>query len=301
MRFFRRELILLACVAVLTSFGQAPKHKAPPPGPSALNKATLEAYVRHLFVWGNNIKVTISDPKPEPGLPGLLSVDVSGSSGQGTWDQTFLVSKDGRKILRALVYDVTENPFQADLDKLKTEGQPSLGKQGAPVVLVEFTDFECPFCKQQAITLRQNLLSAYPDQVRLYFVDFPLSVLQNQASFWDYHDWVYEHQSEITPANFKEKLLEFAKEKGIDTLLLGSCLDTRATEPEVDRTLAEGAALHITGTPTTFINGRRLEGQIPWPSMREIIDYEIEYQKTAKNAGEDCDSCLVKLPSPLGK
>jgi len=68
----------------------------------------------------------------------------------------------------------------------------------------------------------------------------------------------------------------------------------------VDRSVAEGKELHVTGTPTMFINGRRIDGQIPWPNLRDIVDYEIDYQKTAKNAGEDC-GCEVKLPSPLGK
>jgi protein-disulfide isomerase len=183
------------------------------------------------------------------------------------------------------------------------------------VVIVVFTDFQCPFCKEEAQMLRQNLLSAYPKEVRLYFKDFPLSQIhqwaktaamagrcifrQNPASFWDYHDWVYANQADLTADNFKAKLIEFARSKDVDTIQLSRCLETRATEGEVDRSLAEGKALNIRSTPTLFLNGRRLEGQLPWPNLREIIDNEIEYQKTAKNAGEDC-GCEVKLPSPLG-
>ena len=71
--------------------------------------------------------------------------------------------------------------LQDDLDKLKTEFQPSLGTPGAPVVLVAFSDFECPHCKDEATMLRQNLLSAYPTQVRLYFKDFPLEAIHPWA------------------------------------------------------------------------------------------------------------------------
>jgi protein-disulfide isomerase len=93
-------------------------------------------------------------------------------------------------------------------------------------------------------------------------------------------------------------VLEFAASKKLDTLQLGRCMETRATEADVNRTSAEARALGVNSLPTLFINGRRIAAQIAWPNLRQIIDYEIEYQKTAKNAGEDC-GCEVKLPSPL--
>ena len=92
--------------------------------------------------------------------------------------------------------------------------------------------------------------------------------------------------------------MEWAKsEKTLDVLQLGQCIDSKATAPEVDKTLAEGRALEVNGTPTLFINGRRIPNVVDWPTMRTIIDYEIEYQKTAKNAGEDC-GCDMKLVLP---
>jgi protein-disulfide isomerase len=125
---------------------------------------------------------------------------------------------------------------------------------------------------------------------------------QKPTAFWDYHDWIYAHQSEITPDNFKSKVMEFAKtkEKDIDALQLSRCMDTRATEAEVDKNIAEGKALQVNQTPTMFVNGRRLVGDVAWPNLRQIIENEIEYQKTARNAGEDC-GCEVKLQTPLSE
>jgi protein-disulfide isomerase len=282
---------------------------------SALDKATLEAYVRHLFVWGPQISVEIADPKPSKELPGFEDVTVHASAGGASQDEQFLVSKDGQKILKAMVFDVSQNPFKSDLDKLNTQFSPSFGTPGAPVVIVVFTDFECPFCKEEAKMLRENLLSAYPKQVRVYFKDFPLGQIhpwakmasiagrcifrQNAGAFWKYHDWVYEHQAELTPANFQDQVLGWAKGNQIDTLQLTQCLEARSTEGEVDKSIAEGKALSINSTPTMFVNGRRLVGQVAWPNLREIIDYEIGYQKTARNAGEDC-GCEVSL-SPVSK
>ncbi len=279
---------------------------------SALDKATLEAYVRHLFVMKSDVTVQVSDPKPSQ-VPGFVEVVVHASKGDASGDFPFLISKDGSKILQATVYDVNSNPFKPDLDKLKTEFQPSFGTPGAPVVLVEFTDFECPYCKEEATMLRQNLLTAYPKQVRLYFKDFPIEAIhpwaksaaiagrcvfrQDPSSFWSYHDWMFAHQADITPVNLKDKVMEWAKgEKDIDVLQLGRCMDTKATEAEVDKNIAEAHALNVNATPTLFVNGRRIPQAIDWTNLRSIIDYEIEYQKTAKNAGEAC--CEVKLDTP---
>ncbi len=280
---------------------------------SALDKAVLEAYVRHLYVMTSEVSVQVSDPKPSQ-LPGFVEVVVHASKGEAFGDFHFLISKDGSKILQATVYDVNSNPFKPDLDKLKTEFQPSFGTPGATVVLVVFSDFECPHCKDEATMLRQNLLTAYPKQVRLYFKDFPIESLhpwakaaamagrcvfrQNPGSFWSYHDWIFAHQADITAPNLKDKVMEWAKgEKDIDVLQLGQCMDTKATEAEVDKNLAEGRALDVNATPTLFVNGRRIPQVIDWPNLRAIIDYEIEYQKTAKNAGEDC-GCELKLDTP---
>ena len=280
---------------------------------SALDKATLEAYVRHVFVWTSQVKVEIGDPKPSE-LPGFSEVDVHASQGQASADETLYVSKDGQKILRGAVFDVTQNPFKPELDKLHTDLQPSMGTPGAPVVIVEFSDFQCPFCKDEAKALRTNLLSTYPKEVRLYFKDLPLSTIhpwalqaaiagrcifrQDPAAFWDYHDWIYEAQADVTADNFKSKVLEYVKGKQIDSLQLEHCMDSKATQPEIDKSIAEAKALGVGGTPTLFVNGRLLTGQsAQWAALRQVIDYEIEYQKTAKNAGEDC-GCELKINTP---
>ncbi|HUJ21691.1 MAG TPA: DsbA family protein [Bryobacteraceae bacterium] len=304
-----RALSLFTLVAVaLWSAEKAPARK------SAFDKTVLESYVRHLFVWGSQIKVEISDPKPSL-LAGFDEVEVHASAGQASADELLYISKDGQKIVRGNVFDVAQNPFKPQLDKIHTDLQPSMGTPGAPVVLVLFSDFECPYCKDEAKTLRTNLLSTYPKEVRLYFEDMPLSQIhpwamaasiagrcifrQNPNSFWDYFDWIYEHQADITADNLKSKILEFVKDnKDIDSVQLDRCMDSKATQAEIEKNMAQAKALAVNGTPTVFVNGRQLMGQAAaWANLRPVIDYEIEYQKTAKNAGEDC-GCEVKLPAP---
>src|SRR5580704_8702477 len=302
-------IILSAATALLAQ--SAPK-KASAPEKTAIDKAKAEAYIRHLFVWPSAIDVTVSDPKPGP-MPGFYEVEVRGSQGTASQAETFYISKDGQKIIRGNVFDIGQNPFKEDLDKLKTEYQPSIGTPGAPVVLVEFSDFECPFCRQQAKMLREELLKAYPKEVRLYYLDYPLESLhpwaksaammgrcifhQNASAFWDYHDWIFENQEEMKIENLRDKVVDFAKGKGVDADQLSKCIDSGATEAEVDKTKAEGKDLDVNSTPTLFVNGRRMVGTLQWPDLQRVIDYEVGYQKTAKNAGEDC-GCSVQLPTP---
>jgi len=306
----------LLCFTLLATglFGAPPDKAAEKPAEkkSAWDKPTFEAYVRHLNVWGPQIKVDIAEPKPSD-MPGFMTVGVHASAGQESADFQYFVSKDGQKVVQGSLYDISQNPFKANLDKLKTDLQPSFGTPGAPVVLVEFSDFECPVCKEEAKVLRDNLLSTYPTQVRFYFMEFPLDALhpwartaaiagrcifrQKASAFWDYHDWIFAHQEEINITNIKDKVLEFAKGKELDVLQLTRCLDNKESEEEVNKAQAMGKDVGVGATPTLFINGRKMVGRSDWPSLRNIIDYEIDYQKVAHNAGENC-GCEVTLPAP---
>jgi protein-disulfide isomerase len=208
---------------------------------------------------------------------------------------------------------VTENPFDSEQARIKTEEQPSFGGENAPVNLVIYSDFQCSFCRDEAKIIRQTLAKEYPSQVRVYFKDFPLEPIhpwakpaaiagrcvfrQDPAAFWSFHDWIFENQGALSVENLKEKVLEFGKSKGVETVQLGGCIDTKATEGEVNRAMAEARALGVNSTPTMYVNGRKLVGKLEWAQLKSVIDHEIEYRKT--RGGEKC--CEVTLTSPAGK
>jgi protein-disulfide isomerase len=282
---------------------------------TGLDKVALEAYVRHLLAVMPEVSIKVDDPKPSS-VSDLQQIDIHLSYQGRSQEEIFYLTKDGHNLVRGYLYDLKKNPFQADLDKLKTDLSPSFGAAGAPVVIVVFSDFECPNCKEEAKVLRQNLPNNYAKEVRLYFKDFPIEQIhpwakpaaiagrcifrQNPAAFWQYHDWMYDHQSEITADNLKTKVLEFSKiAPDLDGMQLGRCIDTKATEAEVDASIAEARSLKVDATPTMFVNGRRLIGNYPWPNIEQIIDGELHYQKTAHDAGEKC--CEISIPSPLKK
>ncbi len=279
---------------------------------NAFDKAALEPYIRHLLLVSPQVQMSIDNPKPAP-IPGIKEVDVHLTYNGASQDNVFYVSDNGQEVFYGKIFNINHSPFQADIDKLKTDLSPSFGAAGAQIVLVMFADFQCPACKEEAKTLRDNIVASYPTQVRVYFKDFPLIQIhpwakaasiagrcvfrQNAVKFWDYYDWAYEHQTEITPENLKDKVLDFAKTKDLDTIQLSSCMDNKATEGEIDKEMAEGKALNIDQTPTLFINGRRIPGAIPWQNLKSLLDAELDFAKDNKDAGEAC--CEVKIPSAL--
>jgi protein-disulfide isomerase len=313
----RFAVLTALCLCLLPAIHAQEKPK--PAAASALDKAQLEAYVRHLLAVIPEVQVKIDDPKPSPASD-LLQVDIHFTYQGRSQDETFYVTKNGQHVIRGIVYNFGENPFKEDLDKLKTADAPSFGPASAPVTVVEFGDFECPNCKEEAKTLRDNVPGQYANLVRVVFKDFPLEQIhpwaknasiagrcifqQSLPGFWKFHDWIYEHQTDITSENLKPQVLDFAKTvPDLDSLQLGRCIDTKATAGEVDASLAEGRALHVDATPTVFINGRRLVGNYPWQNLAQIISGELNFQKSAQNAppGADDKCCEVKIPSPLSK
>lgn len=278
---------------------------APKAEKSAFDKATLESYMRNVELYLPNVTAKVEDAQPSKTLPGYLEVTIHWIAPNGaTKDETVYISKDGKTLLQAAVYNINKSPFESNLLKLKTDLQPSFGAPGAPVVIVVFSDFQCPVCKEEAQVLRQNLAKAYPDKVRVYFKDFPLESIhnwarmaadagrcvfrQNPQKFWDYFDWMYDQQANIGMDNISSKLQQFATEKGVDGMALGRCVETKATDAEVAKEEDEGKALQITATPTIFINGRKLEGALPWPTLDTLIKLELEHQAKDADAGEKC-------------
>jgi protein-disulfide isomerase len=279
--------------------------------PPALDKPGLEAYFRHLLMWPPSVEMTIGDPAPAP-MPGFYRVNVHGARGGNSRDEPFYVSADSKTIIRGEILDTTKSPFQADIDLLKTDDQPFLGTPGAPVTIVEFADFQCPYCQKAAGVLRKDLMEAFPGEIQLYFMDFPLDPIhpfargaavmgrciynQNNASFWGYHDWIFEHQGEITADKLRDRAMEYAKtDRNLDPAKLAACTVSPEPRTQVDRTQSIGNALKITATPTFFINGRRMVGAIGLDELKMVVSHEIAW---AKAHAKPADCCSVQLALP---
>jgi protein-disulfide isomerase len=170
---------------------------------------------------------------------------------------------------------------------VNTEGAPVRGNPSAPVAVVEFSDFHCPFCKRVQPTLLE-LLAKYPDKVKVVYMDLPLDSLHPQArraseaarcardqgKFWEYHDKIYGGGPDVSP----EYLNRLATEIGLDVAAFEQCLASGKHRAGIQSDLDQGTRLGLSGTPAFFINGRPLSGAQPVEAFVQIIDEELREQ-----------------------
>ena len=161
---------------------------------------------------------------------------------------------------------------------------PSLGAASAPVTLIEFSDFECPFCQRVAPTLKQ-VRQAYGDKVRIVWKDFPLTQIHpnafkageaghcaaEQGKFWELHDRLFGNQQAL----MVDALKGHASTLGLDTAKFNACLDGSKYAERVRDGIAQGTRLGVNSTPTIYINGRLVSGAQPYEVIAGIIDEEL--------------------------
>ena len=177
--------------------------------------------------------------------------------------------------------------------ELKVEGAPFKGKADAPVTIVEFSDFHCPFCRRVLPTLDQ-IESRYGDKVRLVFRDFPIDNLHpgarkgheaarcanEQGRFWPYHDKLFANAPKASP----EDLNAYAKEVGLDVAAFEQCFKSGKYRAAVQQDIEDGKKAGVSGTPAFFVNGRLISGAQPLNAFTRIIDDELAragYQPSA--------------------
>lgn len=257
-----------------------------------VDKARLETLLRYVNIYRGKIDMEIGDPKASKYVPGFSEITVKLSYDGGSKEDTYLVSADGQTIFSGAAYSLGRNPFQANVDRLNIKDSPSFGPADAPVTIVEFGDLQCPDCKAEAPLLREAVPLAFEKKVRVVFRDFPLESIhpwaraaaiagrcvyhQNADAFWKFYDWDYEKQSDLNAENLTENVLGWAGKAGLDTTKLKGCIDSKATDAEVEASIADAHALGAGGTPTLFINGRKIGG-LKWPDLQLVINLELQH------------------------
>jgi protein-disulfide isomerase len=161
---------------------------------------------------------------------------------------------------------------------------PSLGPASAPVTIIEFSDFQCPFCQRAVPTLKQ-VRAKYGDKVRLVWKDFPLTQIHPQAfkaaeaarcaadqgKFWEFHDQMFGNQQALQ----LDSLKKYAADMGLDAAKFNECLDSSKYAETVRTGVAAGQKLGVNSTPTLYINGRALQGAQPFETFEAMIDDEL--------------------------
>jgi protein-disulfide isomerase len=165
---------------------------------------------------------------------------------------------------------------------------PVLGKAGAPVTMIEFSDYQCPFCRRAEQTVKL-IREQYKDQLRLVFKDYPLPFhprampsaiaarcAGEQGKYWEYHDKLFAGSS-LEQADFER----YAKDLGLDTKKFAECLKSPKVREAIEADAKQGASVGVSGTPAFFINGRVITGAQPPEAFREIIDEELAKAKAS--------------------
>jgi protein-disulfide isomerase len=279
--------LAIPAAAQTTQTAQTPASSAAPSPEQAKILQSTEAFVRNLFAWGPDIKVTLGPLGPSVS-PDFYDVPVHLTINNQTSSGTVYVSKDGKTFLRGDIYDMSANPFADNLAHMNVEGSPLVGPANARVSIVEFSDFECPHCRELYRTLK-TLEPLYP-QVRVVFKDFPLTqihpwtetasigarcaYMQSPEAFWQLHDAIFENQDLISTENVWEKLTGFAKAAGLDSDAFKACMSSPEAQKAVDANRADGIAVGVTSTPTVFVNGRMLIGGDK-QTLEQYIKYEL--------------------------
>jgi len=285
---FRLRIVILFGIVMVGLSAQI--SRAQSPAPEELKKK-VDAYLRNMFAFGPDVKLTVSDFK-ESGVANLLETNITVTIGVNKEDVKMWVSKDGKYLLRGEMVDMGKDGFAENRAKLDLKAAPVTGASNATVTIVEFADFECPVCRQLHEVLR-GLLPNYP-QVRLVFKDFPLEQMhawartgalagrcayqQDPKAFWKMYDYLYDNQELISASNAWDKSVDYAGQAGLKTDEFRACMTSQEAAAAVEANVANGKLLEVNSTPTLFVNGRRVVGADAH-QLEQVIQYELQHLK----------------------
>jgi protein-disulfide isomerase len=272
-------LICLGCSAQSTS----------PDTPKA-----IERQVRSFYKLPPDVQVSIGSTKPSE-FSGYDSIKLTFSKGTRKDEYDFLISKDAKTLIKMTKLDLTKDPNAEVMKKMDVKGRPTRGNKDAKVVIVNYDDFQCPFCSRMHQTLFPQIYKEYGDRVLFIYKDYPLAEIhpwaihaavnanclaaQNNDAYWDFVDYLHGNQQVVNSQQGKEAQLAFldrttllqGQQHNVDNAKLAACIKTQ-DETAVKASVQEGDALGVSATPTLFVNGEQLDGALPIAEVRAVLD-----------------------------
>jgi protein-disulfide isomerase len=235
-------------------------------------------------------------PVTDSDVVAFYQANINQMQGRSLGDMTpainrYLTEQQGQAARQALVTELRRTGpevrvlFDAPRREIEVAAtDPSIGSASAPVTIVEFSDFQCPFCQRVAPTLKE-VREKYGDKVRVVWKDFPLTQIHpdafkaaeaarcaaDQGKFWEYHDRLFANQQALQTDSLKK----YAADLGLDAAAFTSCVDSSKHGSRVSEGVAQGTRLGVNSTPTLYINGRMVSGAQPLETLSIIIDEEL--------------------------
>jgi protein-disulfide isomerase len=188
-----------------------------------------------------------------------------------------------------LLWGSTRPSAAADTNPIKrvdisTDDDPSIGPADAPVTIIEFSDYQCPYCQVWYQKVYQQLLASYPNDIRFVYRDLPLPMhpeaipaaeaancAGEQGAYWKYHDSLFNQQYGLNRAAYEH----YATDLELDSKAFTACLDSHRYQDEIQADATDAARVGISGTPSFVINGRILIGALPFSDFKTVIDEEL--------------------------
>ncbi len=280
----------------------------------------IERQVRSYYHVPPEVHVLVGAPSPSSDFPSYDSLTVTIQGDERKQDLTFLISKDRSSMMRMTKFDLSKDPFAETMSKIDVSGRPTRGAKASKVVVVNFDDFECPFCSRMHQTLFPTIFKEYGDRVTFIYKDYPLVeihpwathaavdanclVAQNNDAYWDFADYIHANQHEVsnekTPGARLEALDKLALLQGqkhnLDVVKLQSCIKAQ-DESAVKASMKEAEGVGVEATPTLFVNGQKIDGAVPIGELRAALDSAL---KDANLPVPD-RAAAVPAPAPASK
>lgn len=278
-------IVLVCLAAVALDGGSAARAQG-------ADEASLIKYYRKKAQLSPSMPVAVKGVGDSP-IAGAKQGTLSIGTPPRVKEVTFTSSADGRYVIFAEVEDITIDPAKAIMDKIDTSDIDWKGPEEAAVTIIEYSDFQCPFCAKGYKIIEEEVLPAYEGKVRFAYKHLPLPFhnwaepgsiamecvrQQSPEAAWRVYDEMFKQQKAVNLQNVKAKALEFAGE-GVDQAKYDACYDNKETVERVRAQKAEAASLGITGTPSFVVNGRVVKGAQPAAKFKAIIDDELASAK----------------------
>jgi protein-disulfide isomerase len=259
----------------------------------------IERQVRSYYKIPPEVHVLVGAPSPSAEFPNYDSVTVTVDGSEKKQDLTFLVSKDRSSMTRMIKFDLSKDPYAETMSKINVSGRPTRGAKASKVVVVNFDDFECPFCSRMHQTLFPEILKEYGDRVTFIYKDYPLVEIhpwathaavdanclaaQSGDAYWDFADYIHANQHEVssekTPGARLEALDKLTMLQGqkhtLDVVKLQACIKAQ-DESAVMASMKEAETLGVEATPTLFVSGQKIDGAVPISEVRAALDRALK-------------------------
>ncbi|HET8826840.1 MAG TPA: thioredoxin domain-containing protein [Terriglobales bacterium] len=261
--------------------------KSPDNATNLPSEDEINGFLHETFGYNPQLTWKIVDVKPAE-AKGLTQVDVQISSPEGQGGQRFFVTEDGKHAVVGDIIPFGKHPFQeARLTLQKKANGPARGPANAPVMIVEFSDLQCPHCKEANPTI-ERLLNENPN-VRFVSQNFPLPSHNwaekaaeyadcvgraSNDAYWKFVDGVFAAQEQVTADNADDKLKGIADSSGVNGADIAACAVKPDTQARVEASVQLGKELGVNSTPTLFVNGRPVGvASNNYDALKQLVDF----------------------------